>query len=338
MSQIAEQAGVSLATVSRVLNNHPTVSPEMRDKVLRHSHRLGYVETRRRDTARQVGLVLPCLDNTYYATIANSAALTVQERGGQLQLCVAAYHGGGDRARTSEQTTATVQRFLSSGVEGALLIQLGASGDDLARLQEHGCPFVVIGEPAAAPDSIAAVGMADYAGARAAVDHLLALGHTRIGLVTGSTELRSVVDRSAGYHAALAAAGLPINANLVCEGDFTTESGYHAAQHLLTLSQPPAAIFAQNDRMAYGVMRAAGERGLDVPGDLSVVGFDDEDVPSFITPGLTTVRQPMAELGSIGVDMLYHLLDGELADICRVELSTTLIIRDSTAPPRAGRA
>lgn len=338
MSQIAEQAGVSLATVSRVLNNHPAVSPEMREKVLRQSHELGYTETRRRDSTRHVGVVVPHLDDAYYyARIANNIALALQERGGHLHLCIASYNTRSGRERPSDETTATIKRFLTSGIEGALLVHISASRDELARLQDFGCPFTVIGEHIAASESIASVGVADYAGARSAVDHLLALGHTCIGLVTGPAKIQDVVHRSAGYHAALVAVGLPINADLVQEGDFTAESGYQGAQRLLALPQPPTAIFAQNDRMAYGVMRAAEEHGLSVPGDLSVVGFDDETIPSFINPVLTTVRQPMAELGAVGVDMLYHLLDGELTAIRRVELATNLIIRRSTAPPRTPR-
>ncbi len=335
MSQIAEQAGVSLATVSRVLNNYPVVAPETRAKVLQHSRQLGYVEAQRRPTPRRVGLMVPHFDSTYYAKLANSVALAVQERGGQLQLCVAAHGGVGDRERVSAQVTAAMRRFLSSGVEGALLVQLATSGDELAHLQKHGCPFVVIGEPAASPGGIPTVGIADYGGARAAVDHLLGLGHTRIGMIIGPKELRSVVDRSAGYHAALAAASLRISADLVREGDFATDGGYCAAQHLLGLSRPPTAIFSQNDRMAFGVLRAARERGLDVPGDVSVVGFDDEEVPSCMTPLLTTVQQPVAELGSVGVDLLYQLLDGRLTDIRRLELATSLIIRNSAGPPRS---
>jgi LacI family transcriptional regulator len=140
-------------------------------------------------------------------------------------------------------------------------------------------------------------------------------------------------DRLAGYQAALLSAGLPLLPKLVHEADWTSEGGYRAAQRVLAAPGRPTAIFAFNDGMAVGAMRAARDQGIDVPRDLSVVGFDDIELASLTMPSLTTVRQPLHGLGRVGVDMLYRLLHGQPLDATRMELATTLVVRESTGPP-----
>ena len=142
------------------------------------------------------------------------------------------------------------------------------------------------------------------------------------------------VDRLAGYQVSLAAAGLSADPELIAKGNFTNESGYAGASELLSLRKPPTAIFAFNDEMAVGAMRAAEERGLEIPRDLSIVGFDDVEKTQIVTPALTTVRQPLAEMGRMAVSLLTRLLEGQPIEAMRVELATKLIVRESTAPPR----
>jgi LacI family transcriptional regulator len=160
----------------------------------------------------------------------------------------------------------------------------------------------------------------------------IALGHRRIGIIIGPRHWSASADRLAGYHAALAA-GLPIASDLAVEADFTIAGGERAAGHLLARPQPPTAIFALSDSMAIGVLRAARARGLTVPADLSVVGFDDAEPASLVTPALSTVRQPLQEMGRAAVGVLYRLIAGQPIDAPRLELSTRLVVRQSTAAP-----
>jgi len=169
------------------------------------------------------------------------------------------------------------------------------------------------------------------AGAKAATEHLLSLGHRRIGAITGPHGWVASVDRLAGYRVSLAAAGLSADPELIAKGNFTNESGYAGAVELLSLRKPPTAIFAFNDEMAVGAMRAAEERGLQIPRDLSIVGFDDVEKTQIVTPSLTTVRQPLAEMGRMAVSLLMRILDGQRLEALHIELKTRLIVRQSTA-------
>jgi DNA-binding LacI/PurR family transcriptional regulator len=193
---------------------------------------------------------------------------------------------------------------------------------------------LVVVEPAAVvDDGIPAVATTNWSGAKAATEHLVGLGHTHIGLITGPLSGRVSADRREGYQAALLAAGLPLVPRLVRESDWTVEGGYLVATELLSLPHVPSAIFALNDAMAIGALRAARERRMTVPHDLSIVGFDDVEMASMVAPSLTTVRRPLQGLGRMGVDMLYRLLHGRRLDATRIELSTSLVVRESTAPP-----
>jgi LacI family transcriptional regulator len=169
-------------------------------------------------------------------------------------------------------------------------------------------------------------------GALEATQHLITLGHRRIGVITGPAHWAENVDRLAGYYAALTAAGLAVSPELIARADFTVHGGEEAAQQLLALSEPPTAIFAFNDNMAVGVLRVAAARGLAVPADLSVAGFDDVEIASLVTPALTTVRQPLQDMGRTAVSLLYRLLENQPLDVPRIEVATRLIVRASTGP------
>ena len=165
--------------------------------------------------------------------------------------------------------------------------------------------------------------------------HLLGLGHRRIGAITGPAGWVATEDRRRGYHAALAEAGIPAEPALEVEADFEIVDGIKAGGTLLDLPEPPTAIFAFNDNIAIGVMQAARARGVRVPEDLSVVGFDDVEPATIVTPMLTTVRQPLAEMGRTAVSLLTRLLERQRFETLHIELATRLVVRESTAPPRA---
>jgi LacI family transcriptional regulator len=328
IQDVAQQAGVSIATVSRVLNDHPDVSPVTRDEVLRSARELGYSGARRPDgrvarRTRLIALSVPAMRGDYVTEIVMAAVEALHDRDARLVIC------------SSDDTAQPLpERLLQGTTEGALLILSAEADAELQAVLETGYPLVLIEPTTPIEDGIPAVATTNWAGAKTATEHLIELGHTHIGVITGPGTGQVSADRLAGYHAALLAAGLPLVPRLVREADWTIDGGYRAALELLTLAHTPTAIFAFNDAMAVGVLRAARERHLNVPHDLSVVGFGDMEMASITVPALTTVKQPLQGLGRMGVDVLYRLLHGQRLDATRIELSTSLAVRESTAPPK----
>jgi LacI family transcriptional regulator len=168
--------------------------------------------------------------------------------------------------------------------------------------------------------------------------HLLGLGHHRIAAITGPSGWMATEDRRRGYHGALAAAGILPDPELEVEANFEIDGGRDAAGRLFALGDPPTAIFAFNDNLAIGAIQAARARGLRVPEDVSVIGFDDVEHATIVTPALTTVRQPLAEMGRTAVSLLNRLIEGKHFETLHVELATRLVVRDSTSPPAAKSA
>jgi LacI family transcriptional regulator len=216
--------------------------------------------------------------------------------------------------------------------DGALIVLPEESSEELEGLLERGYSFVVVDPRMPLGERIPAVSAAHTAGADQAMRHLLQLGHRRIGALTGPRGWVATEDRRRGYHAALAAAGILPDPELEMESNFEIGGGLDAAGRLLDLPDPPTAIFAFNDNLAIGTIAAARERGLSVPEDLSVVGFDDVEHATIATPALTTVRQPLAEMGRMAVSILVRLLDKQRLETLRVELGTRLVVRGSTGP------
>lgn len=327
---VAERAGVSIATVSRVLNDHPDVSPGTRDEVLRHARDLGYISAGRRQEptaapkTQLIALSVPSIQTDYVKEIVAGAVEALHHRDARLVIC------SRDNG-VAEQSLP--DQLLRDMTDGALLLMSQDPPEELRALLHSGYPVVVIDPTTPLDDSVPAVGSTNWAGGRVATEYLISLGHTHVGVITGPPSIRVSADRLAGYQAALLSAGLPLLPKLVHEADWTSEGGYRAAQRVLAVPGRPTAIFAFNDAMAVGAIRAARDQGIDVPRDLSVVGFDDIDLASLTMPALTTVRQPLHGLGRVSVDMLYRLLHGQPLDAMRMELATNLVVRESTGPP-----
>ena len=329
---IAAEAGVSVATVSRVLNGRDHVAPATRELVTRIVRDHGYVANR---SARNlqfgrtglVGLLVPLVHPHYFATIVAGATEALYEH--DLRAVLSPTEHKHDREVT------LLDRLMHGMTDGALIVLPEESSDELERLQESSYRFVVIDPRLPLDARIPAVSAAHTSGADEAVRHLLGLGHRRVGAITGPRDLVATEERRRGYHAALAAAGILPDSSLEIESDFEIAGGRRAAAELLDLPDPPTAIFAFNDNLAVGTIQAARARGLRVPEDLSVVGFDDSESASLITPALTTVRQPLAEMGRTAVNLLRRLLDGQRIETLHVELGTRLVVRDSSAPPCA---
>jgi LacI family transcriptional regulator len=179
---------------------------------------------------------------------------------------------------------------------------------------------------------VPSVGATNWLGGRLATEHLLSLGHRRIAIIGGDASLRCSRDRIAGYRAALEDAGIAVDPALIRPGGFIQQTGYEQTCALLDLPEPPTAIFAGSDTQAMGVYSALRARGLSVPDAMSVIGFDDVPLASIVTPALTTIRQPLVEMGRIATTMLLRLIAEEPLDTMRVELTTSLIVRESCAP------
>jgi len=208
----------------------------------------------------------------------------------------------------------------------------------VGQLRGAGIPLVVIDPVNTPPADIPSVGATNWAGGFAATEHLLSLGHRRIAAITGPSDYLCSLARLDGYRSGLERAGVAFDPALVRYGDFRHEGGFGCASELLSLPDRPTAIFAGSDQQAFGVYEAARQHGLRIPEDLSVVGFDDLPVARWASPPMTTVRQPLAEMGNAAAQMLGELIDGAPLRSTRMELTTELIVRESTATPKADSA
>ena len=330
--EIAELAGVSIATVSRVVNGREDVSPETRELVQRVVRERGYTANRnaRGLSAGKTGLIgatVPMLHHAYFSYILAGAAEGLYEQDMRLVLSPTMHE--------HHREVSLLERLMHGTTDGAVIILPEESSEELELLLNHGYRFVVIDPLLPLNERIPAVSAAHAAGADQAMKHLLSLGHTRIAAITGPRGWKATEDRRRGYYAALAAAGIMPDPELEVESNFEIGGGAVAAEQLLALPEPPTAIFCFNDNMAVGAMQTARKHGVGIPEDLSIVGFDDLEEAEIVTPALTTIRQPLAEMGRIAVSLLMRLLDNQRLEALHVELGTRLVVRDSTAPPRS---
>jgi len=319
-----------MMTVSRALNNTGYVSKKTRAKVLAAARELGYVANlSARSLAggrtNTLGLVLTNLRTPIFAEFAHGVDEAVQKLGMDLLLYTTSADPERERARV---------KSLSSGLcDGLLIVLPRASESFLASLEASRVPVVLLNHRGA-ETPLPSVGADNYHGARAATEHLLELGHRRIGFITGTAHSGQSAQRLRAYRDALAAAGVPFEAALVQPGNFSQASGLEAARALLALKDPPTAIFAANDEMAFGALDAVKDRGLRVPDDVSVLGFDDIPMASQVYPALTTVRHPFRDLAEAAVRLLHGLIEGKGGLKTRLELPSELVVRASTGPVR----
>ena len=326
---VAAVAGVSIATVSRVLNGRGNVTPETRELVERAVAQLGGRGPRPRGGPKPFpGSVLvrcPYLLTDYFGIIVSSVAETLELHGRSVVL------SAGDTAQRSRVLPQLPGR---PGIAGAVLILPPEPAEELAALRERQFPFIVVDPRLPPPRDMLAVSAAHAAGARRLTTHLTGLGHRRIGVVAGPREGLASDARLAGHAAALADAGVLGEPGLIRHVEPTVEWGHRAAGELLDSDDRPTALLGFNDKAAVGALQAAVERGLRVPRDVSVGGFDDIDLSRATRPTLTTVRQPLLELGRMAVTLLVRVLERHELEALHVELSTELVIRDSTGPVR----
>jgi LacI family transcriptional regulator len=315
IATIAQAAGVSAPTVSRVLNGHRDISGATRERVERLLREYDYRPRASRQPGRlgTIDFLLPDLGCPWALQLLRGVENAAREDG--VGVSVAAVAAGPPRH-----------------TDGVLLVAMSGRDRVGTELRRRAVPVVSIDPADDAAADVPAIGVTNSSGGRLATEHLIGLGHRRIAMIGGPKGLLSSRGRQDGYRAALEDAGLPLEPRLLESGDFCFESGTAAAGRLLDRPDPPTAIFAASDQMAFGVYAAAWSRGLRVPEDLSVVGFDDLDA-HWATPPLTTVRQPLAEMGRLATRTLLGLIRGEPAVAARAELVTELIVRASTAAP-----
>jgi LacI family transcriptional regulator len=329
---VAEEAGVSYSTVSRVVNNKTYVKPETRAKVLQAMTRLGYqanLHARSLAGGRSnvIGLLVVDLTTQYVGEIIRGIDEVLTAN--QYELMLYTTH----RRKTKESAYVNM---MARGLADGLLIVLPRDPEAYLRsLRERDFPYVLI-DQLGIDETDLTVTAANRDGGYAATRHLIELGHRRIGIITGWMDMVAARHRLDGYRAALADHHIPLDEGLIYMGDFTQISGFHGTHHLLELPEPPTAIFASSDLTAMGVMDALRGRNLKIPADLSLIGFDDVPMSVVLIPQLTTVRQPLTDMGHRATQMLLDLIQKPEEKQNSIILPTELIIRESTAPPRAG--
>ncbi len=326
ITDVARAAGVSVATVSKVINGRDGVARETNARVNQVIQHLGYesslvARSLRSHKTYVIGMLVPGFE-PFSAEILKGAALVLENTEYDLLAYTGARRGGG---------VGWERRYLArlSGtlIDGALIVTPTVVDAD------SGVPVVAV-DPHEGPTGLPTVDSDNYTGGLLATQHLIGLGHRRIGFIAGRADLQSSRLREAGYRQALEEAGIPVDPALIREGEYMREPAHAPARELLTLDDRPTAIFAANDLSALGALDVATELGLDVPRDLSVVGFDDVPDSAQSTPPLTTVRQDLHEMGASATRMLLALIDGRDVASPHVRLPVSLVERASTAPPR----
>ncbi len=331
IKDIARAAGVSHSTVSRALNNSPLVSQATRDRIWRLAQEMGYSPN-----AGARGLVMrrTCTVGVVVTTIADPWAAEVVEGIEE----VAYDHGYSVILAASqddpEREVSAVETLRSQRVDAVIVTSSRVGALHQKRLGAAGVPVILLNSHSQqlTPQTFS-VRVDDVHGGRLATEHLLALGHRRIAHVAGPVGHSTTADRLAGYRMALAAANIPFDPALVCEGTGRPPGGEQALARLLALPERPTAVFCYNDMTAIGLLRAARLAGVNVPHDLAVVGFDDIPFAAYVSPSLTTIAQPKLEMGQRAMKMALALMENSAAErVSNIVLEGRLVVRESTGP------
>ncbi|MER7456668.1 LacI family DNA-binding transcriptional regulator [Micromonospora sp. NPDC126480] len=329
IATIANEVGVSVATVSKVLNGHADVAPRTRARVEESLERHKYRRRGRRQAAGaghvdlvfheiDVGWAVEILHGVESVTAAAGLGLTVSQLGG-----------------AHRPSARFVDALLARRPLGVLLVLCHPTAAQRQQLRREGVPFVVVDNDSATSAAVPTVGSNNWNGGLLATRHLLELGHRRIAVISGPRDVLCSQARTAGFRSAHEEAGLPVDPELVRYGTFSADAGRRHGLHLLSLPDRPTAVFAGSDMQAIGVLRAARQRGLRVPEDLSVIGYDNLPLAAWTEPALTTVNQPLRDMAGIATQMLLDLARANELATSRIDLVTELVVRESTAPPPA---
>lgn len=318
---VAREAGVSPATVSRVINGHPQVSAETRERVNRAIKSLGYDMRSSRLAAdrRLAALIVPDVTSTFFGEIIAGVERVLFE-----QECDVVLYNVGNRPLAD-----IINRISKLDVVGLVTVTPHIGEEEQFGSRDLKVPLVVVdyhNEGSASPH----VSVDNLRAGYSATRYLIQKGHRGIGMITGPLYVQSAMERLRGFRLALDEAGIAFEQKWVIEGDFTEAGGFAATQAIVSSGGPlPTAIFCSNDLTAAGALRALKQAGVSVPGDMSIVGFDDLPVARLITPALTTMAQPMREMGEIAARMLLRLIGGDRLETDRIILEAKLVVRES---------
>lgn len=318
---VAREAGVSPATVSRVINGHPQVSAETRERVNRAIKSLGYDMRSSRLAAdrRLAALIVPDVTSTFFGEIIAGVERVLFE-----QECDVVLYNVGNRPLAD-----IINRISKLDVVGLVTVTPHIGEEEQFGSRDLKVPLVVVdyhNEGSASPH----VSVDNLRAGYSATRYLIQKGHRGIGMITGPLYVQSAMERLRGFRLALDEAGIAFEQKWVIEGDFTEAGGFAATQAIVSSGGPlPTAIFCSNDLTAAGALRALKQAGVSVPGDMSIVGFDDLPVARLITPALTTMAQPMREMGEIAARMLLRLISGDRLETDRIILEAKLVVRES---------
>ncbi len=324
ISYIAQSAGVSIPTVSKVINGRSGVAADTRAKVEALINQFGYRRPPASTRSNMMELVFDELQHMWGVEIIRGVERVAREN----RVGVVLTEFGPQRNAIHYWIDDTLARRPDCVVSVAQL-----SDEQRDQLRARGIPFVVFDPTVELPDDVPFVGATNWSGGRSATRHLIQQGHRRVAMIGGPDHVLCCRARLDGYRSAMEGAGLLVDADLVVRTDLTIEDGRRVALDLLARPQRPTAIFTCNDLQALGVYQATRELGLRIPADLSVVGFDDLPVAAHVAPPLTTVHQPLIEMAVAATELALALGRGERAPQIGLELATTLTVRESTAPP-----
>ncbi|MDQ0119505.1 LacI family DNA-binding transcriptional regulator [Pseudarthrobacter sp902506025] len=335
LAAVALQAGVSTPTVSKVVNGREDVAPETRARILAALEQAGYQSpVQRRSVTRTstvIEVVVDVLTSAYTTEVLDGILQFAASEDVEVLVSVTA-----PSTPTVQTAERRAQRMVDEGRAGMIVVTSAFSEAQMHAFRRRRIPVVVIDPLNPPPADVVSVGATNWAGGKAATEHLLELGHRRIAYIGGIERAECNQARLHGYMAALAAYGLSVDPQYIISGGrFRRDSGVSGMKALLGLEKRPTAIFAGSDSIALGVLSEAAHCGLKVPGDISLVGFDGTIQGEESVPALTSVAQPLEEMGRAALRSLLRQARGEVLDSRRVELATHVIVRESTAPPAA---
>jgi LacI family transcriptional regulator len=334
LATVAASAGVSIATVSKVLNGRRDVASTTRALVQEVLQQQDYAVSVPRRAGVAADLTVEVEVDGALRAYSSKIVQGVIDAGAQAGVAVVvSTHVGRAGNKPAERPAVWARALVAAGRRAVIAVTSELTAEHLAALSRAGIPLVLI-DPMNLPRArVTSVGSTNFTGGMTATQHLLKLGHRRIGYVGGPAGAACNQARMHGYRAAMEAVGAPVLPGYVTTGLFNYDSGVAMGGAMLDLPEPPTAIFAGCDEVALGVVEAARTRGLRVPQDLSLVGFDDTQLARIASPPLTTVRQSLREIGGVALRTALRLAAGETIESHHVELATVLVVRGSTAPP-----
>ncbi|MEM9774830.1 MAG: LacI family DNA-binding transcriptional regulator [Chloroflexota bacterium] len=326
IDDVARAAGVSKQTVSRAINNKGEISPKTRTRILTLIEEMGYRPNRmaqamNTSVSHMIGLVVPDITNPFFPEIVRAVQDAAMANGYSTLIC------NTDEAPELE----VLNELVTHGIDGLITFTHRANDQDVSEFADRFGPMLIINREVEHPN-ITSLMVDNVDGACKAVEHLVELGHTTIGMLTTELESISNTRRVQGFRKGLKAAGIPIDADLIVQADPTLAGGYAATMDLLRQRPDMTGLFTYNDLMAVGAMRACRDLGRDIPTEISVIGFDDIQIASMVTPALSSIRVDKYEMGRLAFERMLQLIQKQTSDTATIKMEAELIARESTGP------